>query len=238
VGTQLIEVGRPQGAVPEGLQDFTLAELRVDGERRALVTFADRVRPEARAALAELRSLGLRVVMLTGDREGAARQVARELDLEDFSSDLLPGDKLTRLEALQAEGLVAMVGDGVNDAPALAGADVGVAMGAAGTAVAVETADVALMSSDLHALARAVRIARRAETVLTQNIVFAVGVKVVFFLLAAAGLANMWMAILADTGAALLVTLNGMRLVGGSAPRSAPVPPAPVPCASGCCGGS
>ncbi len=238
VGTHLVEVGRPQGPVPAA--SATVAEVRVDGERRALLSFADRVRPEARSALQELHLLGLRTVMLTGDRREAAEPVARELGLSEFHADLLPGDKLTRLEGYQSEGLVAMVGDGINDAPALAGADVGVAMGAAGTAVAVETADVALMGSDLHALARAVRLARRAEAVLTQNIVFAVGVKVVFFLLAAAGMANMWMAILADTGAALAVTCNGLRLVGRSSRPFARAAPAPVAtcCTSGCCGGS
>jgi len=238
VGSRLVEVGRSQSAVPEELQDCTLAELRVDGEHRAWLTFADRVRPESRATLAELRQLGIQAIMLTGDRQGPARQVARELELTEFHSDLLPGDKLARLEALRAQGLVAMVGDGINDAPALAGADVGVAMGAAGTAVAVETADVALMGSDLQALPRAVRIARRAERVLTQNIVFAVGVKVVFFLLAAGGLANMWMAILADTGAALLVTVNGLRLVTTRPVRHEAAPAAAIPCAGGCCGGS
>lgn len=239
VGTQLVEVGRPQGPVPAG--SGTVAEVRVDGERRALLRFSDRVRPEAKAAVSELHLLGLRTVMLTGDRLEAAEPVARELGLSEFHADLLPGDKLTRLEGYQIEGMVAMVGDGINDAPALAGADVGVAMGAAGTAVAVETADVALMGSDLHALARAVRVARRAEAVLTQNIVFAVGVKVIFFILAAAGMANMWMAILADTGAALVVTCNGLRLVGRSSRPSAPVAPAPATtscCTSGCCGGS
>lgn len=177
------------------------------------IAFADRLRPNAAEALRELRRAGIRrVVMLTGDNRSAARAIAEELGLDDVRAELLPDDKLEAVRGLQREyGSVLMVGDGVNDAPALAVADVGVAMGSAGTDVALETADIALMTDDLTRLGTTLRLARKAEGIIRANIAFALVTKAVFVVLAVLGLATLWMAVLADMGASLLVVLNGMR---------------------------
>jgi Cd2+/Zn2+-exporting ATPase len=150
--------------------------------------------------------------MLTGDNRDTALAVARELGVDEVHAGLLPDDKVRLVREMQARGeTVAFVGDGVNDAPALAAATVGVAMGAAGTDVALETADIALMADDLEKLALAVRASRRTMRIVRQNIVFAIAVKAVFLLLAAGGWATLWMAVAADMGAALAVVANGMR---------------------------
>jgi Cd2+/Zn2+-exporting ATPase len=176
---------------------------------------ADTPRPEAVDAIAALRAAGIRhVVMLTGDNAGTARAVARELGIEDVRAELLPEDKVRVVRELEAAGeRVAFVGDGVNDAPALAAATVGLAMGAAGTDVALETADVALMGDDLARLPFAVRLSRSTLAVIKQNIVFSIAIKAVFLVLALAGLATLWMAVAADMGASLAVVFNGLRLL-------------------------
>lgn len=174
---------------------------------------ADQVRPEARSALASLRSGGVRkVVMLTGDNEGTARAVAEHLGVDTYHAELLPDDKVRIVRQLESSGeRVAFVGDGVNDGPALAAATVGVAMGAAGTDVALETADIALMGDDLPKLAIAMRLSRRTLRIIRQNVWFSIGIKGVFLLLAAGGWATLWMAVAADMGASLIVVLNGLR---------------------------
>lgn len=187
-----------------------------DGSRPQLlgvIAVADEVRPGAARALRDLRRTGIRnLIMLTGDNPGAARAVANELQLDEFRAGLLPAEKVSFVRDLQRQyGRVLMVGDGVNDAPALAAADVGVAMGSAGTDVALETADIALMSDDLTRLATAIHIARRAERIIRVNIAFALLSKAAFVVLAVLGLATLWMAVLADMGASLLVILNGLR---------------------------
>ncbi|MDQ2675466.1 MAG: cadmium-translocating P-type ATPase [Actinomycetota bacterium] len=176
---------------------------------------ADTPRPEAADAITALRAAGIRhVVMLTGDNTGTARAVARELGIEDVRAGLLPEDKVRVVRELEAAGeRVAFVGDGVNDAPALAAATVGLAMGAAGTDVALETADVALMGDDLARLPFAVRLSRSTLAVIKQNIVFSIAIKAVFLVLALAGLATLWMAVAADMGASLAVVFNGLRLL-------------------------
>jgi len=176
---------------------------------------ADTVRPAAPAALAALRQEGIeRTVMLTGDNEATARAIAALTGVDDFEAELLPEDKVAAIEGLLARyGAVAMVGDGVNDAPALARATVGIAMGAAGTDTALETADVALMADDLFKLPFAVRLSRRARGIIRQNVALSLGIKAVFLVLALAGVATLWMAVFADMGASLIVTLNGMRLL-------------------------
>jgi Cd2+/Zn2+-exporting ATPase len=180
-----------------------------------LFALADAVRDEAVTAITRLRAAGVqRVVMLTGDSRGTAAIVARAAGVDDVEAELLPEDKVAAIERLIARyGTVAMVGDGVNDAPALARATVGVAMGAAGSDAAIETADVALMSDDLGKLAWLVGHSRRTLGVVRQNIVFSLVVKAAFVLLALGGVSSLWMAIAADTGASLLVTLNGLRLL-------------------------
>ncbi len=178
-------------------------------------TVADTVRPEAKAALSALRALGVNELrMLTGDNNTVAERVAREVGLESFRGDLLPEQKLDEIAALQGRhGVVGMVGDGINDAPALARADVGIAVGGAAADAALETADITLMSSGLQRLPWAMRLSQRTMRVLRANIVLALALKLTFLALAAAGIATLWMAVLADTGTALLVTLNGLRLL-------------------------
>jgi Cd2+/Zn2+-exporting ATPase len=179
------------------------------------IALADRVRPEAKLAVAHLRAVGIEhVVMLTGDNRGTAAAIAAEAGVDEAHAELLPADKVARVEELVAKyGSVAMVGDGVNDAPAMARATVGVAMGAAGTDAAIETADIALMSDDLSKLPWLVRHSRRTLSVVRQNVVFSLGVKVVFVVLTLAGHTSMWAAVAADSGATLLVVFNALRLL-------------------------
>jgi Cd2+/Zn2+-exporting ATPase len=175
---------------------------------------ADTPRPESQQALADLRALGnIRTVMLTGDSPVVAEAIGRHVGVDDVRAGLLPEDKVAAIRELAAgETAVAMIGDGVNDAPALARATVGIAMGGAGSAQAMETADIVLMGDDLRQLPFIVRLSRRTRQVIHANIVFALAVKAAVFVLAAAGLATLWMAIVADVGASLAVILNGMRL--------------------------
>ena len=174
---------------------------------------ADQVRPEARSALQSLRDAGVRrLVMLTGDNQGTAKAVAQQLGIDEYHAELLPDDKVRIARDLEARGeRVAFVGDGVNDAPALAAATVGVAMGAAGTDVALETADIALMGDDLTKLAVAMRLSRRTLRVIRQNVWFSIAIKAVFLVLAVGGWATLWMAVAADMGASLIVVMNGLR---------------------------
>ncbi|MCW5660080.1 MAG: heavy metal translocating P-type ATPase [Burkholderiaceae bacterium] len=188
----------------------------------ALFAVADTVKPSSRQAVAELEALGVRPVMLTGDNQATADAIAREAGLSDARGNLLPEDKLAAIRTLQAAvGPTAMTGDGINDAPALAQADIGVAMGAAGTDIAMEAADVVVMNDDLRRIAETVRLSRRTHAVLWQNIALALGIKAVFLVLALLGSATMWMAVFADMGASLLVVGNGLRLLRGAGPREA-----------------
>ncbi len=184
-------------------------------EPYGLLAIADPIRADAKNVVRDLKRLGIsRVVMLTGDNERVAASVASEVGVDEYRSELLPQDKVAAInELVAAYGRVAMVGDGVNDAPALASSQLGVAMGAMGTAAAVETADVALMSDDLTRLTWLVRHSRRTVRTIQQNILFALGLKAVFVVLALLGVATLWMAIAADMGASLLVIFNGLRLL-------------------------
>jgi Zn2+/Cd2+-exporting ATPase len=174
---------------------------------------ADAVRPDARATLDALRKAGVEeLVMVTGDAEAPARRVAKELGV-DYTARLLPEQKVEAVrELVDKHGDAGMVGDGVNDAPALAASSVGFAMGAAGTDVALETADVALMQDDLPKLAEAVRLSRAAEGIIKQNVAVSIAIKGLFVLLAPFGLVALWLAVLADMGTSIAVTLNGLRL--------------------------
>ena len=189
-------------------------------EKRVLgfIGVADTVRPTAKATLAALRAAGVsRIVMLTGDNKGTAQAIAKEVGVDDARSELLPADKVKAIESLVAEnGSVAMVGDGVNDAPAMGRATLGIAMGAAGTDVAIETADVALMADDLAKLPWLIRFSRKTNRVIRQNIVFSLAVKATFVALTLLGTASLWAAIAADMGASFLVIMNGLRLLKGS----------------------
>jgi Cd2+/Zn2+-exporting ATPase len=183
------------------------------GEVFGVIAIADQVRPEAAGALADLRRAGVRrTLMLTGDNAGTARAVAETLGVTEYRAGLLPDEKVRIVRELEASGeRVAFVGDGVNDAPALAAATVGVAMGAAGTDVALETADIALMADDLSKLSVAMRLSRKTLRVIRQNVAFSILVKAVFLVLAVGGWATLWMAVAADMGASLVVVANGLR---------------------------
>lgn len=180
------------------------------------VALEDEVRPEARASLQALRELGIEhIIMLTGDNQGTARAIAKQVGIDEFQAELLPTDKVSAVEALVTRyGTVAMVGDGVNDAPAMGRATIGIAMGAAGSDAAIETADIALMSDDLGRLPWVVGHSRRTLTVIRQNISFSLSVKAIFVVLTFAGHASLWAAIAADMGASLIVIFNALRLLG------------------------
>lgn len=188
----------------------------IDAERvLALFAVADTVKESSRAAITELHQLGVQTAMLTGDNPHTAEAIARQVGIDEARGNQLPEDKLNAIVALSAESttVVGMVGDGINDAPALARANIGFAMGAMGTDTAIETADVALMDDDLRKIPLFIRLSRATHSVLVQNIVLALGIKAVFLTLTLMGMGTMWMAVFADAGASLLVVGNGLRLL-------------------------
>jgi Zn2+/Cd2+-exporting ATPase len=181
----------------------------------ALIAVADEVRESSKEVVSRLHELGVeKTIMLTGDNKGTARAIGSQAGVSDIQSDLLPEEKLNFIKALQKNhGKVAMVGDGINDAPALAAATVGVAMGGAGTDTALETADIALMADDLKKLPFTIKLSRKTLAIIKQNIAFSIGVKLLALLLVIPGWLTLWIAIFADMGATLIVTLNGLRLL-------------------------
>ena len=217
-------LARERGATDAQMEDV-LRRLESEGKSvsvvgvgaRALgvIAVADAIKDSSRKAIDDLHGLGVEVVMLTGDNARTAASVAKQSGIDRVEADLLPEDKLKAIERLAAGGPVAMVGDGVNDAPALAKATLGIAMGKAGSDVAIETADVALMHDDLRSVAELLALGRRAMRILRGNIAFAILTKAVFFVLAIAGVATLWMAVFADMGASLIVVLSGLRLLAG-----------------------
>ncbi len=217
------ELGQCSPELEARLQGFekqgkTTTLLCRDGRPELLMAVADTVRPSSRQAVSELQAMGVQVVMLTGDNSHTARAIAGQTGITDVRGDQLPEDKLQAIEQLRqrhGERSVGMVGDGINDAPALARADIGFAMGAAGTDTALETADVALMDDDLRKIADFIGLSRQAHAVLVQNISIALGIKAVFLVLALLGMSSLWMAVFADMGASLIVVFNGLRLVRG-----------------------
>ncbi len=187
-----------------------------------LFTVADAIKPNSREAVVALHDLGIRTIMLTGDNQRTADRIAQEAGMGEARGDLLPADKLQAIGDLRARsGVIAMVGDGINDAPALARADIGIAMGAAGTDTAIEAADVVVMNDDLRRIPELVRLSRRTQAILVQNITLALGVKAAFLGLALFAGATMWMAVFADMGASLLVVVNGLRLLRSTADPAA-----------------
>lgn len=180
---------------------------------RAVFGLADTVKEDAAEGLRQLRAVGLTPRLLTGDTPAAAKALAKELGLEDVRAGLLPDDKLREIEAMQKEGLTAMVGDGINDAPALARSDIGIAMGVRGTDSAIEAAHVAVMDDKIGSIATLVRLSRITHAVLIENITIALGIKFLFAALALFGMASMWMAVFADVGTCLIVVANGMRML-------------------------
>ncbi|MFJ3467547.1 heavy metal translocating P-type ATPase [Pseudomonas sp. NPDC090201] len=180
----------------------------------ALFAVADTVKETSRDAIAQLHALGVKTLMLTGDNPHTARAIAAQVGIDQAKGDLLPTDKLQAIEALYAQKhRVGMVGDGINDAPALARAEIGFAMAAAGTDTAIETADVALMDDDLRKIPAFIRLSRDTAAVLKQNIALALVIKAIFLVVTFAGMATMWMAVFADMGVSLLVVFNGLRLL-------------------------
>ena len=194
----------------------TIVHVAIDGAYVGHILISDVVKPTSAQAIRELRKAGVRkTVMLTGDAEQVARQVARELGVDEVHSELLPADKVDRIEALldrkSAKEKLAFVGDGINDAPVLSRADIGIAMGALGSDAAIEAADVVLMDDDPMKIVTAIRIARKCMRIVYENIYFAIGIKMVCLALGALGVANMWVAIFADVGVMVLAVLNAIR---------------------------
>ena len=193
----------------------TVIHVAVDGKYAGHVVISDAVKPHAKESVAEMIRAGVeKIFMLTGDSEKIAAKVANELGIKNYRSELLPADKVAEFEkilAAQVTGKVAFVGDGINDAPVLSRADVGIAMGALGSDAAIEAADVVLMDDDPMKISRAIKISRKCLAIVKQNIIFAIGVKFACLILGAAGLANMWAAIFADVGVMILAVLNAMR---------------------------
>ena len=197
----------------------TILHVLVDDTYAGHIVIADTIKADAEQAIRDLHAAGVkRTVMLTGDREEVAASVAKQLGLDEFHAQLLPGDKVERVEALLAtesgKGKLAFVGDGINDAPVLTRADVGIAMGAMGSDAAIEAADVVLMDDKPSNISRAIRAARKTMTIVWQNIIFALGIKLLILVLAALGIANMWLAVFGDVGVAIIAILNAMRAMG------------------------
>ena len=212
-GKLMEEIGlayRPSGQVG------TVVHVAAEGRYLGYILIADEVKPDAKEAIAALKAQGVKkTVLLTGDAKDVGEAVAQELGLDEAYTQLLPGDKVERVEALLQEtspkGKLAFVGDGINDAPVLSRADIGIAMGAMGSDAAIEAADVVLMDDDPLKIAKAIRISRKCLRIVYENIVFAIGVKLACLLLVALGLASMWLAIFADVGVMILAVLNAIR---------------------------
>lgn len=194
------------------------------GEVLGIIAIGDTLRADAKASIAALHAAGVeQVIMLSGDNQRTADFIARQVGIDEARGDLLPDDKVAAVKTLrETHGIVGMVGDGVNDAPAMATASIGIAMGVAGTDAAIETADIALMKDDLGKIAETVRLGRRIMGIIRFNIVFALTLKTVFLVLTLIGQASLWLAILADTGATLLVVANALRLLRDKSHRLAP----------------
>ena len=194
----------------------TVVHMAVDGRYAGHILISDIIKPHAKEAIAELKKAGIsKTVMLTGDSRRVADQVAAELGIDEVYSELLPADKVTKVEELldkkTAKEKLAFVGDGINDAPVLSRADIGIAMGAFGSDAAIEAADIVLMDDDPLKISKAIKIARKCIRIVYENIYFAIGIKVLCLILGAIGLANMWMAIFADVGVMIIAVLNAIR---------------------------
>ncbi|WP_442964010.1 heavy metal translocating P-type ATPase [Pseudomonas sp. MM211] len=200
----------------DGLEREGKTVILLSDDKRALALFAvaDTLKASSREAIATLHEMGIKTLMLTGDNQHTAQAIAAQVGIDEARGDLLPADKLATVEGLLGQkGVVAMVGDGINDAPALARADVGFAMAAIGTDTAIETADVAIMDDDLRKIPTFIQLSRQTATILKQNIALALGIKAIFLAVTITGHATMWMAVFADVGVSLLVVFNGLRLL-------------------------
>ncbi|MBQ1958930.1 MAG: HAD-IC family P-type ATPase, partial [Firmicutes bacterium] len=195
----------------------TAVHVAADGEYAGYIIIADQLKDDAAAAVSMLETAGITAVMLTGDRRAAAEQAGRSLGISRIFAELLPADKVAKIEEILAEvsagGKVMFAGDGINDAPVLARADVGIAMGALGSDAAIEAADIVIMNDEPSAILTLVRIAKKTLSIVRQNIVFALGVKLLVLMLSALGYANMWAAVFADVGVSMIAIINSMRLL-------------------------
>ncbi len=194
----------------------TVIYVGVDGSFAGSIVISDRIKEGAREAIAGMKKIGVkRCVMLTGDRKEAAEQVASEIGIDEVHAELLPGDKVAKVEELlnkeSDKERLAFVGDGINDAPVLCRADIGIAMGSMGSDAAIEAADIVLMDDDITKIASIVKISRKTLRIVRQNIVFALAVKALVLILGALGMANMWEAVFADVGVSVIAILNSMR---------------------------
>ena len=194
----------------------TVIHMAVDGKYEGHILISDILKPHAKEAIAELKKAGIKkTVMLTGDSKRVADQVAKELGIGEVYSELLPADKVSKVEELlhqkSEKEKLAFVGDGINDAPVLSRADIGIAMGALGSDAAIEAADIVLMDDDPLKISKAIKIARKCIHIVYENIYFAIGIKILCLILGALGIANMWMAIFADVGVMIIAVLNAIR---------------------------
>ena len=194
----------------------TVVHMAIDGKYAGHILISDIIKPHAKEAIAELKKAGIsKTVMLTGDSKRVADQVAEELGIQEVYSELLPADKVSRVEELlnqkSEKDKLAFVGDGINDAPVLSRADIGIAMGALGSDAAIEAADIVLMDDDPLKISKAIKIARKCIRIVYENIYFAIGIKILCLILGALGIANMWVAIFADVGVMILAVLNAIR---------------------------
>ena len=196
----------------------TVVHMAVNGAYAGHILISDLLKPNAKEAITSLKHAGIeKTVMLTGDSKKVADQVAKELGIGEVYSELLPADKVSKVEELlkekNAKAKLVFVGDGINDAPVLSRADIGIAMGALGSDAAIEAADVVLMDDDPLKISKAIRIARKCMRIVYENIYFAIGIKVLCLILGALGIANMWLAIFADVGVMVLAVLNAIRVL-------------------------
>lgn len=211
---KLMKLKKIEAAMPDEIG--TVVHVARENEYLGYIVIDDEIKPDAKAAVSDFRRAGIKsIVMLTGDRKKTAESVAKELGITEVYAELLPGDKVEQVERLfsqkSSKGKLIFVGDGINDAPVLARADIGVAMGGMGSDAAIEAADVVIMTDEPSKIAKAIQIAKKTLVIVKQNIVFAIGVKVFVLLLAAVGMATMWAAVFADVGVAVIAILNAMR---------------------------
>ena len=196
----------------------TIVHVAINGEYKGNIVISDEIKENVKEALTELKEVGIKkTIMLTGDNKNVADKVAMDIGIDEVYSELLPGDKVSKIEEIlnkkSSKGKVLFVGDGINDAPVLARADIGVAMGGIGSDAAIEAADVVLMKDKIEEISEAIRVSRRTNMILWQNIIFSLGVKIIVMLLVILGLTNMWAAVFADVGVTLIAVLNSMRII-------------------------
>jgi Cd2+/Zn2+-exporting ATPase len=196
----------------------TIVHLAIDRDYAGYIIISDEVKEDSKEAIKGLKSIGIKkIVMLTGDNKAVANKIGEDLGLDEIYSELLPHEKVEKLEMIDSQksskGKIIFVGDGINDAPVLARADIGIAMGGVGSDAAIEAADVVIMTDEPSKIVTAIKIAKRTKTIVMQNIVFALGVKGIILILGAFGIATMWEAVFGDVGVALIAVLNSMRVM-------------------------